>query len=115
MEADPGAQQFAGVRAGQQVRDGVDGRLVRDPEDEAELWHAIDEMLARPTIFVAWVARHSGGSTTGFSCSASSGAGGSSWGLPSSCAAPGDEAASRGAARARPRDDLGTLTIAVIL
>jgi trehalose synthase len=32
----------------QQVRDGVDGRLVRDPEDEAELRNAIHEMLASP-------------------------------------------------------------------
>ena len=32
----------------QQVRDGVDGRLIRDPEDEAELGQAIDEMLAAP-------------------------------------------------------------------
>jgi trehalose synthase len=32
----------------QQVRDGVDGRLIRDPEDEAELRQAIDEMLAAP-------------------------------------------------------------------
>ena len=32
----------------QQVRDGVDGRLIRDPEDEAELRHAIEEMLATP-------------------------------------------------------------------
>jgi len=32
----------------QQVRDGVDGRLIRDPEDETELRHAIDEMLAAP-------------------------------------------------------------------
>jgi trehalose synthase len=33
----------------QQVRDGVDGRLVRDPEDEAELRNAIHEMLASPS------------------------------------------------------------------
>ena len=32
----------------QQVRNGVDGRLVRDPEDEAELRNAIYEMLASP-------------------------------------------------------------------
>lgn len=32
----------------QQVRDGVDGRLVRDPEDEAELRQVIQEMLASP-------------------------------------------------------------------
>jgi trehalose synthase len=32
----------------QQVRDGVDGRLIRNPEDEAELRHAIEEMLATP-------------------------------------------------------------------
>jgi trehalose synthase len=32
----------------QQVRDGVDGRLVRDPEDEAELRQVIHEMLASP-------------------------------------------------------------------
>jgi hypothetical protein len=30
------------------VRNGVDGRLVRDPEDEAELRNAIYEMLASP-------------------------------------------------------------------
>jgi trehalose synthase len=30
----------------QQVRDGVDGRLIRDPEDETELRHAIEEMRA---------------------------------------------------------------------
>jgi trehalose synthase len=33
----------------QQVRDGVDGRLVGDPEDEAELRNAIHEMLASPS------------------------------------------------------------------
>jgi len=32
----------------QQVRDGVDGRLVRDPEDEVELGHVIHEMLDSP-------------------------------------------------------------------
>jgi len=32
----------------QQVRDGVDGRLIRNPEDETELRQAIDEMLAAP-------------------------------------------------------------------
>ena len=32
----------------QQVRDGVDGRLIRNPEDEAELRQAIGEMLAAP-------------------------------------------------------------------
>jgi trehalose synthase len=32
----------------QQVRDGVDGRLILDPEDEAQLQRAIDEMLATP-------------------------------------------------------------------
>jgi trehalose synthase len=32
----------------QQVRDGVDGRLIRDPEDETELGRALDEMLAMP-------------------------------------------------------------------
>jgi trehalose synthase len=32
----------------QQVRDGVDGRLIRNPEDETELRHAIDGMLAAP-------------------------------------------------------------------
>jgi trehalose synthase len=32
----------------QQVRDGVDGRLIRNPEDEMELRQAIDEMLAAP-------------------------------------------------------------------
>jgi trehalose synthase len=30
----------------QQVRDGLDGRLVRDPEDEAELQRVLEEMLA---------------------------------------------------------------------
>jgi trehalose synthase len=30
----------------QQVRDGIDGRVVRDPEDEEELTGALDEMLA---------------------------------------------------------------------
>jgi hypothetical protein len=30
------------------VRDGVDGRLIRNPEDETELRHAIDGMLAAP-------------------------------------------------------------------
>ena len=30
------------------MRDGVDGRLLRDPEDEAELRRAIREMLAAP-------------------------------------------------------------------
>jgi len=30
------------------VRDGVDGRLIRNPEDEAELGHAIGEMLGAP-------------------------------------------------------------------
>jgi trehalose synthase len=32
----------------QQVRDGMDGRLIRNPEDEAELRDAICEMLAAP-------------------------------------------------------------------
>src|SRR6476619_1762596 len=32
----------------QQVRDGVDGRLIRNPEDERELRQAMDEMLAMP-------------------------------------------------------------------
>lgn len=32
----------------QQVRDGVDGRLIRNPEDEAELRRTIYEMLAAP-------------------------------------------------------------------
>jgi trehalose synthase len=32
----------------QQVRDGVDGWLIRSPEDETELRQAIDEMLAAP-------------------------------------------------------------------
>ena len=32
----------------QQVRDGVDGRLIRNPEDEGELQRAIGEMLATP-------------------------------------------------------------------
>ena len=32
----------------QQVRDGVDGRLIRNPEDETELRQAMDEMLAMP-------------------------------------------------------------------
>jgi trehalose synthase len=32
----------------QQVRDGVDGRLILDPENEAQLRRAIDEMLATP-------------------------------------------------------------------
>jgi trehalose synthase len=32
----------------QQVRDGVDGRLISDPEDELELGRALDEMLAAP-------------------------------------------------------------------
>ena len=32
----------------QQVRDGVDGRLVRDPEDEAELRRAMLDLLAAP-------------------------------------------------------------------
>ena len=30
------------------MRDGVDGRLIRNPEDETELRHAIEEMLATP-------------------------------------------------------------------
>jgi trehalose synthase len=32
----------------QQVRDGVDGRLIRDPEGEAELRQAIEQMLGTP-------------------------------------------------------------------
>jgi trehalose synthase len=32
----------------QQIRDGVDGRLIRDPEDETELRLAIDDLLASP-------------------------------------------------------------------
>lgn len=34
----------------QQVRDGVDGRLISDPENEPELRHAIEEMLAAPDV-----------------------------------------------------------------
>jgi hypothetical protein len=30
------------------VRDGLDGRLIRNPEDEVELQHALGEMLAAP-------------------------------------------------------------------
>jgi hypothetical protein len=32
------------------VRDGVDGRLIRDPEDEVELRRALDAMLAAPGV-----------------------------------------------------------------
>jgi trehalose synthase len=38
----------------QQVRDGLDGRLVRDPEDEAELRLALDDMLSDPRRLEQW-------------------------------------------------------------
>ena len=41
-----GSRQACGVRL--QVRDGVDGRLVDDPEDTSELAHVMFEMLASP-------------------------------------------------------------------
>lgn len=38
----------------QQVRDGLDGRLVRDPEDEAELRVTLDDMLSDPRRLEQW-------------------------------------------------------------
>ena len=37
-----------------QVRDGIDGRLIRDPEDTQELGEALQEMLSDPTGRRAW-------------------------------------------------------------
>lgn len=42
----------AGIR--QQVRDGLDGRLVADPADPAEVASVLDEMLADPRARQAW-------------------------------------------------------------
>jgi len=38
----------------QQVRDGLDGRLVADPEDRNELRHALSDMLADPARLERW-------------------------------------------------------------
>lgn len=38
----------------QQIRDGLDGRLVNDPEDPEELAQTLDEMLADPARRFAW-------------------------------------------------------------
>jgi trehalose synthase len=38
----------------QQIRDGLDGRLVRDPESMEELQHALDEMMANPARLEQW-------------------------------------------------------------
>jgi trehalose synthase len=38
----------------QQVRDGLDGRLIADPENPAELERALDEMLADPERLERW-------------------------------------------------------------
>ncbi len=40
--------QAVGIR--NQVRDGVDGRLVRDPQDVSEVAHVLDELLADPAM-----------------------------------------------------------------
>jgi trehalose synthase len=37
-----------------QIRDGLDGRLIRDPEDEDELRRALEEMLVDPARLDAW-------------------------------------------------------------
>lgn len=38
----------------QQVRDGLDGRLIDDPEDTAELAHALNDMLSDPHRLDRW-------------------------------------------------------------
>jgi trehalose synthase len=38
----------------QQIRDGLDGRLVKDPGDPEELAQTLDEMLADPAERFAW-------------------------------------------------------------
>jgi trehalose synthase len=38
----------------QQVRDGLDGRLVADPENLGELQHALADMLADPARLERW-------------------------------------------------------------
>ena len=47
-----GNTRAAGLR--QQVRDGVDGRMIDDPEDTAALAAALDEMLAMPDDLEHW-------------------------------------------------------------
>lgn len=38
----------------QQVRDGLDGRLIDDPEDTSELSHALNDMLSDPHRLDRW-------------------------------------------------------------